>query len=166
MFKRHDLCYYCRTNSQPFFQALLNLPFSTVSSLGADSDVGKILPMSRLLPTKPPQLHSETSLALPSPFFSSELELEPFSPRKLAIALTILEGEKYRRIRAAECVAYFCEPHSVSNTLTEALNLNENITNWVKWYILRHDHHKKRASVKRLFVDIAQVNSIKIGLMC
>jgi hypothetical protein len=104
----------------------------------------------------------QTSLNLPlSPIISSlpdEDELAQTSSSQIAIALTILEAEKYRCILAGECVAHLCQ--APIGNVQDALDLNTRITNWVIWSILQPEHYKVRADVMRAFVKTAEVSQL------
>jgi hypothetical protein len=112
-------------------------------------------------------LYFQTSLNLPlSPLISAvpEDELAQTSSSQIAIALTIMEAEKYRCILAGECVAHLCQAHPGISNVQDALDLNIRITNWVIWSILQPEHYKVRADVMRAFVKTAEVS--RLPLLC
>jgi len=87
--------------------------------------------------------------------FGSRPDLQP-NASQLAIALAILERERYLCIVAAEYIAYACNLILYSPNLKEALSLNQRITNWATSSILQLDHHEERCRVKIYFMNTAE----------
>lgn len=80
---------------------------------------------------------------------------EDVSARQLAIALTILEGQRYRNIRSSDCVLKFREP-PVRNNIDIAYETSMRLHNWVKRSVLRPDYIFSRGSVVGFFFDTAE----------
>jgi hypothetical protein len=87
------------------------------------------------------------------------------TPRQLAIALTRLEGEQYKRIFPIEYVAHAVKLLLYCPNLSAAIDLNRLIVNWVQSCILTEelgkgrDGAQKRGKWKQFFIETAKVTS-------
>lgn len=82
------------------------------------------------------------------------------SEAELAAALTILEGNCYKRILPGDCVEYLVRAdHSlIDNPYNIALATNKTITLWVKKSILDGRNWERRAAYYRFFFQTAKVS--------
>jgi hypothetical protein len=79
---------------------------------------------------------------------------QPPKPRDLAIALLILEGDKYTRILLADYISCFQQGE---NNVRDALETNHTITCWVQQAVLRCDEVEARSRLVEFFVYTAEV---------
>jgi hypothetical protein len=86
--------------------------------------------------------------------------VKPVSAKLLALALTAIEGERFRCIHATEYIAYEGGLQSDYPNLLEAMNLNIRVMNWVRSSIhhSRTDTAKNRIETIGQFVETAKVN--------
>lgn len=82
----------------------------------------------------------------------------PQTPKDLAVALTILEGEKYKAIMPCDYLAYLRpeQIHGYHNPVEIARVVNNHIIQWVKQSILHYDEVLPRADVIKFYVHTAQ----------
>jgi hypothetical protein len=80
-------------------------------------------------------------------------------PHDLAIALTLLEGDKYKSILPIDYIAHLRQ-HPGPNNVESACAVNNKIGYWVKKSILHYNQPEKRGKVLKFFVNTAQVNLI------
>lgn len=81
---------------------------------------------------------------------------KPTGPRDLAIALLILEGDKYARILPADYISYF-QQQPGENTVRDVLETKCKIICWVQQAILRCDELGERSELLKFFVSTAEV---------
>jgi hypothetical protein len=81
---------------------------------------------------------------------------QPTKARDLAIALLILEGDKYSRIHPADYISYF-QQQPGENNVRDALITKQNIAYWVKHAVLRCDKLEERTGQLKFFVYTAEV---------
>lgn len=81
---------------------------------------------------------------------------QPKTPRDLAIALLILEGDKYTHILPADYISYF-QQQPGEDSVTGVLEANLAITVWVQRTILRCDKLKDRRGLLEFFVSAVKV---------
>jgi hypothetical protein len=85
------------------------------------------------------------------------------SPRQLALALAVLEGERYQRILPAEYIAHAGRQPLYCPNLLAAIAFNETVHNWVQSSILDldfaggWDELNRRSEIKEYFVQTAKV---------
>lgn len=84
------------------------------------------------------------------------IRVSEISPTALAIALTVLEGGKYKAITATDCISHLLGGDGVNN-VAEARATNNKIVNWVKKSIIRSDRMENRGDTLRFFVNTAAV---------
>jgi hypothetical protein len=91
--------------------------------------------------------------------------MKPMSTKLLALALTVLEGDRYQHIHATEYIACAGRSQSDYPNLLDAIKLNNGIMNWVRSSIheSRTDAQKDRVEKIGQFIEIAKVS---IGHVC
>lgn len=77
-------------------------------------------------------------------------------PRDLAIALTLLEGDKYKCILPTDYIAHLRRQRR-SNHVEAAYLTNNKIVLWVKQSVLHYDAIESRVQVLKFFINTAQV---------
>jgi hypothetical protein len=77
-------------------------------------------------------------------------------PQDLAIALMMLEGDKYARIIPGDYISYLRRPEE-NNSIGAARKTNDLIIKWVKHSVLREDTLYQRKQVLTFFVNTAVV---------
>ncbi|KAI5124038.1 hypothetical protein M0805_003867 [Coniferiporia weirii] len=82
------------------------------------------------------------------------------SPLDLAVALSELEGEKYKAITATDCISYLLHKDGPSNVaeanlVAEARATNNKIVSWVKKSVIKSDRMENRGDTLRFFVNTA-----------
>jgi hypothetical protein len=85
-------------------------------------------------------------------------EVQPTKPRDLAIALLILDRDKYTGILPADYISYikFQQP-SEENGVSDVFKTNRKVTYWIKRVVLSCDQLEKRIELLNFFVDTAKV---------
>jgi son of sevenless-like protein len=78
------------------------------------------------------------------------------TPQDLAIALAMLEGDKYTEILPCDYI-YHIQCSEGNENINAALNANDKIVYWVQHDVLRHDDLKTRRDVLNFFVYTAEV---------
>ena len=86
------------------------------------------------------------------------LTASEISPEGLAIALTLLEGDRYRQIMPCDYLANQCG-HSGYNNVDAACSVNHKIILWIKQSLLHYDALQSRAAVLKFFINTANVRS-------
>jgi len=81
------------------------------------------------------------------------------TPHHLAIALTLLEGDKYKAIVPSDYIAHFGK-HSGSNGVKVACSVNNKIILWVQQSVLHYDTAQSRAQRIGFFLNTAQVSRL------
>lgn len=77
-------------------------------------------------------------------------------PKDLAIALLMLQSDKYTRILPSDYISHLQRPE-VNNNIQDAYRTNGQIINWVADSILRCDDLEDRKNLLKFFVLTAQV---------
>lgn len=77
-------------------------------------------------------------------------------PRDLAIAFTLLEGDKYKVILPTDYIAHL-ETQDRPNNVAGACLTNNRIVLWVKQSVLHYDAIDSRVQVLKFFVNTALV---------
>jgi len=78
-------------------------------------------------------------------------------PNELAIALALLEGDKYKALVPSDYIAHL-RRHAGRNNVEGAYTANNKIIFWVKESVLHYDSVEKRADVLKFFIHTAQVS--------
>jgi len=78
-------------------------------------------------------------------------------PNELAIALALLEGDKYKALVPSDYIAHL-RRHAGYNNVEGAYTANNKIIFWVKDSVLHYDSVEKRADVLKFFIHTAQVS--------
>lgn len=78
------------------------------------------------------------------------------TPSGLAIALTLLEGDKYKAIKPCDYLANQCGRPGF-DSVAEAASTNARIIQWTKQSLLHYDGFQQRAAVLKFFISTAQV---------
>lgn len=79
------------------------------------------------------------------------------TPNQLAVALTLLEGEKYKSVTPSDYLAHLGR-HPGHNNIEGVYTTNNKITLWVKDTILRCGDTSTRASTLKFFIETATVS--------
>lgn len=80
------------------------------------------------------------------------------TPAGLAIALTLLEGDKYKAIMPCDYIANQCGRPGFDK-VAEAVSTNNQIIQWTKQSLLHYDGFQQRAGVLKFYINTAQVSS-------
>ena len=91
------------------------------------------------------------------------LQGSDIAPRHLAIALTLLEGDKYKAIVPSDYIAHL-RKHPGSNAVKVACSVNNTIVLWVKQSVLHYDTAQSRAQRLEFFLNTAQVSRLTLEL--
>jgi len=83
------------------------------------------------------------------------------NPNELAIALSLLEGDKYKVLVPFDYLAYL-KKAAGHNNIEGTYTTNKEIILWVKDSVLRHDTVEKRVDVINYFINTAQVSQTYI----
>jgi son of sevenless-like protein len=78
------------------------------------------------------------------------------SPEGLAIALTLLEGDRYRQIMPCDYLANQCGRPGYNN-VDAACSVTHKIILWIKQSLLYYDALQSRAAVLKFFINTANV---------
>ncbi|KAF8589932.1 kinase-like protein [Ramaria rubella] len=89
-----------------------------------------------------------TMVLLPSP---SRINL---APRGVAVALTMLESERYRRIIPSDCVDWL--KYKSPNALSSFLKEHDKISSWINKSVLRPDRLSDRTERMKYFLCVAE----------
>ncbi|KAH8108481.1 ras guanine nucleotide exchange factor domain-containing protein [Phellopilus nigrolimitatus] len=100
------------------------------------------------------------SPTLSHPGTKRSVRASDIKPMDLAIALTVLEGSKYKSITATDCVSYLLHKDGPpklfeTNKVAEARATNNKIVNWVKKSVIKSDRMENRGDTLRFFVNTA-----------
>ncbi|KAJ3507608.1 hypothetical protein NLJ89_g6206 [Agrocybe chaxingu] len=82
------------------------------------------------------------------------LSSSQIKPQDLAIALTLLEGDKYKALLPSDYIAHLGQ-HQGYNNVKAAYTTNNKIITWVKDSVLHYDSVEKRADVLKFFINTA-----------
>lgn len=86
------------------------------------------------------------------------LERESPPPKELAIALTLIEAERFDQLTPYDYLMYIRDPSSDSGVKV-ACRIHNDVMRWVKEFVLDYDEVEVRASVISIFIDTAEVSS-------
>lgn len=79
------------------------------------------------------------------------------TPKDLAFALAIMEGDNFRHILPSDYVSHLRRQEP--NNVRSACKTNDQIRIWVIYSILRYDRLEERTDVLKFFVETANVIS-------
>ncbi|KAG6861734.1 hypothetical protein C0995_012738 [Termitomyces sp. Mi166 len=101
-------------------------------------------------------IDSQTSFSPPSPLSPGRRmsRTSEMTPNDLAIALTLLEGDRYSAILPADYIAHLSR-RTRSHSVEAAYLTNNKIVLWVKQSVLHYDTIDSRAQVFKFFVNTA-----------
>ena len=85
------------------------------------------------------------------------VQASQIKPNELAIALALLEGDKYKVLVPFDYIAYL-KGHAGHNNIEKAYMTNNDIILWVTNSVLHSDTVEKRAGVLNYFIITAQVS--------
>ena len=85
------------------------------------------------------------------------LQPNEVTPKGLALALTLLEGDKYKAILPCDYLANQCGRPGF-NRVDDAASTNNQIIQWIKQSLLHWDALQQRAGVLKFYISTAQVN--------
>lgn len=101
--------------------------------------------------TAPPLTPISLNPSLLSPAQSSGI-----TPQTVAKVLTLLEGERYSKIMASECIGWLVGARD-DNGLTSFITENDRLSYWAKASILKPNQHSQRADERKFFLGVAEV---------
>ena len=87
------------------------------------------------------------------------LQDSDIAPHHLAIALTLLEGDKYKAIFPSNYIAHF-RKHPGSNGVKVTCTVNNQIILWVKQSVLHYDKAKLWVQHIEFFLKTEQVSRL------
>ncbi|KAH8104489.1 ras GEF [Cristinia sonorae] len=89
---------------------------------------------------------------------SKKLKLLDIDPTELARQLTVMEGNLYKKIRPMECLQRSREnkPGKSADNITAIIQLSNRIANWVAETILEREDSRKRATIVKHFISVAE----------
>lgn len=85
------------------------------------------------------------------------LERESPPPKELAIALTLIEAERFEQLTPYDYLMFLRDPASDSGVKV-ACRIHNDVMRWVKEFVLDYDEVEVRASVINIFIDTAAVS--------
>lgn len=102
----------------------------------------------------------QTSQA-PPPIFpksAKKVKLLDIDPTELARQLTLMEANLYKKIRPMECLQRSREskPGKTADNITTIIQMSNRIANWVAESVLAREDSRKRATVVKHFISIAE----------
>ncbi|KZT73839.1 ras GEF [Daedalea quercina L-15889] len=100
-------------------------------------------------------------IAPPAPLYprnSRKIKLLDIDPIEIARQLTLMEFAMYKRIRPMECLLRSKEskPGKHNDNFSQIIQLSNRIANWVAESVLDKDDSKKRASIVKHFISVAE----------
>lgn len=93
----------------------------------------------------------------PIPVPRPKLRASQIRPYDLAIALTLMEGDRYRMLGPQDCLAFLMK-HPGHNFIKDVYNTHKNIILWVKSSILHYEKKEERSEVLKFFIHTAEVS--------
>ncbi|KAG6868619.1 hypothetical protein C0993_000209 [Termitomyces sp. T159_Od127] len=95
----------------------------------------------------PPPLYPKTT---------KKLKLTDIKPLELARQLTLMESNLYRKIRSMECLQRAREQKAEhTDNITKIIQMSNRIADWVTECILSLDDARKRATIVKYFISVA-----------
>lgn len=89
------------------------------------------------------------------------MQANEITPRGLAIALTLLEGDKYEAILPCDYLSNQCGRLGVDK-VNDAAMTNNKVIQWTKQTLLHYDGFQQRAAVLKFYIHTAQVTSFPL----
>jgi son of sevenless-like protein len=100
----------------------------------------------------PPSIQPKTSR-------KGEIKLSDVDPLEMARQLTLMESQLYQKIRPIECLQRSRDQKGdVDDNISLVIQFANKIANWVAETILAKDESRRRASVVKGFIGIADVS--------
>jgi son of sevenless-like protein len=91
-----------------------------------------------------------------TPKINKRVKLLDVDPLELARQLTILESQLYQKIRPMECLSRSREQKTDYNdNIARVIQTSNRIANWVADSVLVHDDSRKRATILKQFIIVA-----------
>lgn len=87
------------------------------------------------------------------------LDAKNITPHGLALAMTLLEGDKFKQITPCDYLAYLCERPEYTS-VEAADTVNRKIITWVKKCLLNNEALNPRVTLMKFFIDTAEVGCI------
>ncbi|KAJ2924054.1 hypothetical protein H1R20_g13048, partial [Candolleomyces eurysporus] len=85
------------------------------------------------------------------------LTSKEITPQSLALALTLLEGDKFRQISPSDYLAHLCGRPEYTN-VEAASSVNEKIVLWVKQSLLHYEALNPRVALMKFFINTAKAH--------
>ncbi|RXW17394.1 hypothetical protein EST38_g8463, partial [Candolleomyces aberdarensis] len=83
------------------------------------------------------------------------LTSKDITPQSLALALTLLEGDKFRQISPSDYLVHLCGRPEHTN-VEAASSVNEKVVLWVKQSLLHYEALNPRVALMRFFINTAK----------
>jgi son of sevenless len=101
----------------------------------------------------PPPIQPKTSR-------KGEIKLSDVDPLEMARQLTLMESHLYQKIRPIECLQRSRDQKGDTNdNISQVIQFANKISDWVAETILARDESRRRASVVKNFIAIADVGA-------
>ena len=95
------------------------------------------------------------------------MKLSDVDPLEMARQLTLMESQLYQKIRPIECLQRSRDQKGdVDDNISLVIQFANKIANWVADTILSKDDSRRRASVVKNFISIADVGPHPYQLWC
>ena len=91
------------------------------------------------------------------PASQPKLQTSQIKPYDLALALTLMEGDRYRVLGPPDYLAFLMK-HPGHNLIEDVYSTNDKIIVWVKCSILHYEKVEKRVEVLKFFINAAEVS--------
>ena len=88
-----------------------------------------------------------------------KLQASQIKPYDLAIALTLMEGDRYRVLGPPDYLSFLMK-HPGHNLVEDFYSTHNTIILWVKCSILLYEKAEKRTEVLKFFIHAAEVSEI------
>jgi hypothetical protein len=100
-------------------------------------------------PNAPPSI-------LPKP--GKRLKLLDIEPLELARQLTLLESKQYNAIKPIECLARARDEPAENDSIKTIITTTNKIASWVAYSVLEKEDTRRRGSIIRHFIQVAEVS--------
>jgi son of sevenless-like protein len=88
------------------------------------------------------------------------MKLSDVDPLEMARQLTLIESNLYQKIRPIECLQRSRDQKGdINDNISQVIRFANKISDWVAEAILARDDSKRRASVVKNFITIADVSA-------
>ena len=88
------------------------------------------------------------------------MKLSDVDPLEMARQLTLMEGYLYQKIRPIECLQRSRDQKGdINDNISQVIRFANKISDWVAETILAKDDSRRRASVVKNFITIADVGA-------